>query len=253
MNGDLYLRSILTREAVDTGWLSPVRAVQAHLMPTLSKWGNRYLQSVTVSGSFAKGTANKSGTDIDLFISLSPDTPDSLKEVHETLVAALRSDGYAPRLQNVSIGIKVGGYDVDLVPGKLQNGLTTDHSLFRRKANTWTKTNVNTHIRYVIAAGCVDESRVVKLWRNQKGIDFPSSYLELVVIAALKNSNFGSLADRVWKVFSYLNELFVSARFIDIANTNNVISDDLGAIEKVRIKNAAAQALSATTWNEIVR
>jgi hypothetical protein len=39
---------------------------------------------------------------------------------------------------------------------------------------------------------------------------------------------------------------------VDPANTNNVISDELTAAEKAKIKSAAEQALKATTWAEIV-
>ncbi len=44
--------------------------------------------SISPSGSFAKGTANRSGTDIDLFISLSESTPETLKETYDSLTAA---------------------------------------------------------------------------------------------------------------------------------------------------------------------
>ena len=80
----------------------------------------------------------------------------------------------------------MNGFKVDLVPGKLQNALTVDHSLYRRKADTWTKTNVATHIQYVRSGGQLDETRVLKLWRNQKGLDFPSFYLEMALIEALR-------------------------------------------------------------------
>jgi tRNA nucleotidyltransferase (CCA-adding enzyme) len=80
MNADAYLQGILNREAVDSGIFSPVRGVQAVLEPTIRAWANRFLVSVSPSGSFAKGTANKSGTDIDLFISLSLDTRETLQD-----------------------------------------------------------------------------------------------------------------------------------------------------------------------------
>ena len=57
MSADQYLANILTREAVDTGIYSPVRAVQATLAPNLQQWANKFLLTVSPSGSFAKGTA----------------------------------------------------------------------------------------------------------------------------------------------------------------------------------------------------
>jgi hypothetical protein len=252
MTADQYLISILNRERVDTGVNSPVRGVQQILWPVIQTWGNQYLRSVAPSGSFAKGTANLSGTDIDLFISLSPETTESLKVIHSTLVNALQQAGYVTRLQNVSVSVTVGGYRVDLVPGKLQNYLSLDHSIYRRKADTWTKTNVNNHITTVIGGGRQNETRILKLWRNHKGLEFPSFYLELVVIAALRQNPPAGFAERVWRVFEYLRDTFTGARFVDPANTNNVISDDLTVAEKTTIRSAAIQALAATDWNQIV-
>ena len=97
MSADAYLQQILNREAVDTGIFSPVRAMQATLEPAIRLWANRFLIGVTPSGSFAKGTANKSGTDIDLFISLSSETGETLKEIYESLFTRMQEIGYAPR------------------------------------------------------------------------------------------------------------------------------------------------------------
>jgi len=253
MSADDYLLGILAREQVDTSFTSPVWAAKQTLMPLLSQWGGPYLQQVHPSGSFAKGTANRSGTDIDLFISLSPNTPDSLKQIYETLFVAVSRAGYVAQRQNVSIGLRIKGVDVDMVPGKQQNILSLDHSLYRRKADSWTKTNVQTHIIHVRASGRQRETRVAKLWCNQLGLDFPSFYLELAVIEALRMNLGMGISNRVWSVFQYLASGFSAARFVDPANTNNVISDDLTASEKGVIKAAAARTLQAKTWREVVR
>lgn len=251
MSADLYLQQILQKEAVDTGPYSPVLGVLTTLNPLLQGWAGRFLVNVTPSGSFVKGTANRSGTDIDLFVSLSSDTRETLKEIHSTLLSALKSAGYSPRLQNVSLNVRVNGYDVDLVPGKRQDAYSEDHSLYRRRADTWTKTNVAKHIAYVRAGGRQSETRILKLWRNQKGLDFPSFYLELVTMRALAGS-MGGLADNVWRVFQFLRDHLVSARIEDPANTNNVISDDVTAADRTKIKLAAERALGAKTWGEIL-
>ena len=251
MTSDQYLVNILAREAVNGGPGSPVLAVQDALLPILREWGGTYMQHVHPSGSFAKGTANRSGTDIDLFVSIAENVPNTMKEIYDTLFNKMNEKGYAPKRQNVSININVGGYCVDLVPGKRHNSFSRDHSLYRRRANTWTKTNVVTHIAHVARSGRIDDIRVLKLWRNQKGVDFPSFYLELTVIDALTGS-FGTLSQRVWTVFQYLRDRFPTARVIDPANTNNVISDDLDDTERGRISSAAVSALAATNWNQIV-
>jgi Nucleotidyltransferase domain len=251
MSADTYLQTILARESVDTSATSPVRSVQTTLQPLLNEWAGAQLRAVNPSGSFAKGTANRSGTDIDLFISLKSGTPDTLKEIYTKLFDRLKEKGYAPKQQNVSINIRVGGYDVDLVPAKHQGGNSEDHSLYRRRADTWTQTNVVRHIATVTSCGRISESRILKLWRNQKQLDFPSFYLELATINALTGAR-GTLSENVWKAFQYLRDSFANARVVDPANTNNIISDDLSTVDKAKITGAAKRALEATDWNQIV-
>jgi len=252
MTPDGYLQNILTRESVDTDLFSPIRGVQAALEPTIREWAGNRLLNVSPSGSFAKGTANLSGTDIDLFISLSPDTVEPLKEIYSKLFNWMNSRGYSPRRQNVSINVRVNGYDVDLVPGKRQDHYSTDHSLYRRRADTWMKTNVATHVNYIRQSGRASEIRILKLWRNQKGLDFPSFYLELTALKALIG-RYGTLAGNVWQVLEYLRDNFVNARVLDPANTNNIVSDDLTIAERLKIKAAADKARQATNWGEIVK
>lgn len=252
MSPDQYLQSILAREAVDNSLYSPVRRVQSTLEPTIRQWASTFFSGMSPSGSFAKGTANKSGTDIDLFISLNQDTPNTLKEVYESLFNHMNINRYSPKKQNVSINVKVNGYDVDLVPGKRQDYYSQDHSLYRRRADTWTKTNVQTHIDHVTRGQRQPPTRIMKLWRNQKGLDFPSFYLELVVIKALSGFYYQPLSDQVVTVLRYLNSDFSSARFVDPANTNNIVSDDLPDAQKSNIKRVAGAALQST-WSEVVR
>jgi hypothetical protein len=111
---------------------------------------------------------------------------------------------------------------------------------------------VQTHINHVVSGSRQSETRILKLWRNQNGLDFPSFYLEMVVIQALTYSLFGTLSGNVVKVFEYLRDSFSNARFVDPANTNNIISDDLTAPEKAKIKAAAELALKSN-WSQVVR
>jgi hypothetical protein len=254
MTADQYLETILNREAVPTGVGSPLWGVQRTLEPMIREWANGRLLNLHASGSFMKGTANLSGTDIDLFISLSENTIESLSEIHQKLLNRLRERGYTPRPQNVSINVKALGYSVDLVPAKRQNAYGDDHSLYRRKADSWTKTNVLTHIQHVAASGRAREIRIIKLWRDQRSLDFPSFYLELTVLAALAaQPSWISLSQNVQTVFEYLQDSFPNARVMDPANTNNVISDDLTQGEKHKISAAAKAAREAPYWENIVR
>ena len=213
--------------------------MQTILTPTLQSWAGDRLLTIHPSGSFMKGTAVLSGTDIDLFVSLSDQTSETLKEIYEKLFTKLATNGYAPKRQNVSLNLRVLSYSVDLVPAKRQGASGFEHSLYKRKTESWIKTNVVKHIYYVRGANRQAETRLVKLWRNQKGLDFPSFYLELSVIRALAGQLLPTLEQRVQRVFEYLRDSFVGARIVDPANTNNVVSDDLTTTEKQNISNVA--------------
>lgn len=247
-----YLWKILQREAVDTSLSSPARHVINALGPTLVEWSSGYLAAVHPSGSFAKGTANRSGTDIDVFVSLRSDCPASLEHIYTTLSKRLSSAGLDVRNQNVSLGTRIHGFDVDVVPARRQGVQGEDHSLWRNRANTWTKTNVAHHIQLVSGSGRQAPIRIMKLWRRQKGLVFPSFYLELAVIEALRSSPSVEIADQVRDVLQYLRDGFLGARFVDPANANNVISEDLNDNEKGFIARAAGAALKGG-WGDFVR
>jgi hypothetical protein len=205
------------------------------------------------SGSFAKGTANSSGTDIDLFISLSSSVTMSLKDIYNSLANTLNKNGYIVRKQNVSLGITVNGYDVDLVPAKRQGSYGNDHSLYRRRVDTWIKTNVSNHIALISGSGRTEEIRIIKLWRKKQGIDFLSFYLELTVIEALRGKRIGDLENNVQAALLYIRDRVAIARVVDPANSSNVLSDDMTTAEKTAIASAARDAAAATTWGPVVR
>ena len=210
----------------------------------ITSWAGGQLHEIKPSGSMAKGTAVTSSADLDLFISLKSDTIGTWQEIHDLLAARLKSLGYQPRLQNVSLRINHNGINVDLVVGKkfaYPNGSITallgahDHSIRTRNNGSWTKTNIESQIHAVKNSRRIDEIKLVKIWRDINNIDFPSIYLELSVINALKEQNplpfLGSnlLSQRFMKVIRYLASDFENAIIEDPGNKSNIISDDLSA------------------------
>jgi hypothetical protein len=75
--------------------------------------------------------------------------------------------------------------------------------------------------------------------------------LELAIIEALRGKP-SELANNVWHAFYFLRDNFADERFVDPANTNNIVSDDLTYSEKTLIRDAAGRALKASNWNLIV-
>lgn len=247
-----YLNAILAKYAVPSGLDSPANRARVKLLPLIRDWADGYLLSANLSGSYAKGTATSLGTDADIFISLKSSTPGSLSDIYWNLSTRLSNDGYAPTPQDVSLGIYLDGLKIDLVPGRKQPGITTDHSLYRRKADTWTQTNVNTHIARVKASGRIREIRSLKIWRDLHGLDFPSFYLEMVTIKALAGrpliTNFPS---KLQALFEYVAVNLDAITIVDPANTNNIVSNDLTLAEKRTIMSAASNAAAASDWGSV--
>ena len=246
---DQYLKSVLAKYSHTQQTKSSIDNIAGSLMPIIQSWGKHYISGINYSGSLAKGTSVLGGTDVDLFISLNAQTPNTMKEIYDTLFTAIQQNRLLPRKQNVSVGLNLNGLKLDLVPAKQQDGRSSDHSLYKNKGDTWTKTNVQQHINLISQSGRTEEIRVLKIWRNQQGFSFPSFYLELSVLEALNGKRLGALSDNVVASLEYLKNTFISRRVIDPANSNNIISDDLTQNEKSIIVNKAASALGKS-WGE---
>ena len=253
MSGDEYIAGLIASRVVPTGVGSGVASALGEVIPSLKLWANQYLNYSGPSGSLAKGTAVAGGTDVDVFISIKNNVPEDLKEIYESLYKWADKRFWIPSRQNVSIGISWLGTKVDLVPGRIQGILTTDHSLWKNKQQTWTQTNITTHINTVRNSGRVNEIRALKVWRQCHNLDFPSFYLELTVIDALWGKPKGiNLAANVSTCLEYIRDNLETACVIDPANTNNVISDDLSASEKKKIAEEAGKSRNEPYWKQVL-
>ena len=271
MNPEVYIRSVIRTYRVREAVRALALAASKELYPLIRIWANHilgaldnngnilkphnYLLRIVPTGSIIKGTNIVGATDVDLFISLSYKTPSTLEEIYENLSRYLKLLGFCTREQDVSIGVNYKNVWIDLVPGKKQSGPTNDHSIYRKETRSWTKTNVWRHVSLVKKSGRLNEIRVIKIWRKLHGLDFPSFYIELSVIEALKRCLSGRLAINLQKVFEYLSGDFTKARILDPANSNNVVSEDLRDEEKRAIARAAfssrIKALESS-WEEII-
>lgn len=221
-----------------------------------------FLTDCYYSGSLAKGTNTSLGSDCDIFLSYTSTWGIGLENLYKDVYSAIektKSNFSAVvlkginiksiRRQNVSIGVTVtkkssfnssnpSEISIDVIPAKKQSTLEDDHdhSLFITTKKSWTKTNVQEHINLIKNSRRIKEIKLTKIWRDLNKLNFPSFYLELVVIEALKDSSFDDLSNNLKKIFIYLKDNFVGALFIDPANTGNRISDDLTQEEKEKIR-----------------
>ena len=182
----------------------------------------RYLESVTLAGSHAKGTDLRD-SDVDIFLRLSPDTPGTLSAMQASLANHVLGN-----IRNVSVRILLEGRFIDLVPAR-------NNTLWQARFNTWLKTDIPLQIRYVRDSGLIDEILALKIWRRRHALRFPSFLMELATIHA-RPKDFPSL-------LHFLATDFPTTRLLDPANSNNVVSDLLTDVEKLRIARTAAVSL----------
>src|SRR6266568_159718 len=241
MTPDQYVEWVLAKYQVPRGPTSPAEQLGGSVAGPLRAWAGQQLNALEYSGSYAKQTGVRGISDVDVFISIKSDTTNTLKEIYNSLYSLAQKQGWSPRQQNVSVGVTVNGTRGDLVPGKVQAGHQNYHSLYLRKRDSWTQTNVALHVDTVRNSGRLREIRAVKIWRFLHGLDFPSLYLELFTIQSLSGRTQSTLAENVLHALRTIGSSLASARIVDPSNTNNVLSDDLTRQEKERIATLASQ------------
>jgi hypothetical protein len=151
-----------------------------------------------------------------------------------------------------SIGIHFNGHQIDIVPAKKRPGNTNYHSLYISKQDTWTQTNVVEHANIVKSSGRITEIVLLKIWRKLHGLTFPSIYLELIVLEALKGQKRFDIGNNFWLPLHYLRDEFIDKTLIDPCNSANILSDDLYKYEKNYIRKQARESISERYWKDIV-
>ena len=231
------------------------------LRTILVGWASTCFLDIFDSGSRAKGTAISLASDVDYFISLTSNCNDNnggLKSVYDSLFAKLNSEYFPARKQNVSVRISLNGLIVDVTPGRKQPGNTDNHNLYVSKSDTWTQTNVQTHTTDVILSGRANEIRLLKIWRELNRLEFPSIYLEYLLIDNIllnRPKDIGNLANNFWHILSQLaldtgNPL--NSRIVDPGNTSNILSGLLDTNEKNLIINKAKESTQKPYWEQVV-
>jgi len=259
MTSNEYLLQILTKyQAKDLFWYS--QDIN-NLHQIIKSWAGDCLIDIKVSGSRAKGTAIHLASDVDYLISLSSNCNEnngSLKGIYDSLHTKLKDNYQNVRKQNVSFRIMLSDLEVDVTPARKYAGNTNYHSIYVSKKDTWKQANIQKHINDISNSTRTGEIKLLKIWRKLNDLDFPSIYMEYLVIQNLlynKSSSSESLANNFNNILSELardenNPLFL--KVVDPSNTNNILSDLLDSQEKNKIVAKAKKSLQETTWEKII-
>ena len=246
---DQYAASVVEKYVVtpDTG--SPSHRAADALIPLLKQWGKQYLQGITLSGAYAQGTAIGLSSQVDVLISLNPVPGMQMKKIFWSLFEYLSDRELRPHTRDVTIQVKSKGLLVDLIPASHDSA---GNILFNKRTGVEVRTDLAQHVHLIANSGRQQEICALKIWRERRGLDFPSLYLELTVMRALEAERFGQLADNVLAVLRYIAARFEQAAVRDPANGENVVSNDLKLAEKQAIAKAARDAIYDENWKKIV-
>jgi len=150
----------------------------------------------------------------------------------------------------VGIQVTAHGLKVDLIPAYAERG--GGNILFNKKSGSAVQTDLGRHVHLVANSGRQQEICAFKIWRERNSLEFPSLYLEMIVLKALESERFGQLADNVLAVLRYVANRLEQVTVRDPANGDNVISNDLAAGEKAEIAKTARAALYDENWKKIL-
>lgn len=254
----MYLQQILQKYQARN--LDNYLVALSQLKTNLQSWASGCFLEIKDSGSRAKGTAISLASDIDYLVSLKNGCNQNnggLEFTYNQLHQHLISAGYQNiRKQNVSIRANLNSLQVDITPATRQPGITSDHSIWKSKDNTWQKTNIQRHITDISQSGRTNEIKLLKIWRVLNRLEFSSIYLEYLLVGNIlfsKPKYTSNLANNISFVLTELakddgNPLY--ARVVDPANTTNILSDLLNQTEKAKIINAAKIAVKSN-WNQV--
>lgn len=257
-NANFYLYQILEKYKG--------RDIQTHsfnisfLKADLKKWADACYIEIINSGSYAKGTAVSNSSDIDLLVSLKHDCNENsggLKSCYDSLHKWLSESYSNVRKQNVSVRVKLSELEIDITPARKLAGNTNDHNWYVSKKNSVKKTNIKKHISDISLSGRTNEIKLLKIWREINGVDFPSIYLEYLLIKKIlinKPKGIDSLSDNLSHVFYELAKLESNPLFQtldDPANSNNRLSELLTEDEKIKIILKAEKTSNEKYWNNV--
>lgn len=250
---DEYVTAVLRDYALPSGPGSPAELVARELKRLVGGWAGKWLMAIEPAGSYAKKTRVRGGTDLDLLVSLGPRTKGTVCQQYHCLFNWLRSRGLKPVTGHVTVIVQHHGLLVDLLLARQDWGGSGNHTVFETERERETSTNFATHNRLILESGRTEDVRALKIWRNLHALRFPSFYLELVVLDALRRRARNQPAANLLAVLEYLRDKFVRTPFRDPANFENLVSDELTEHEQMAIAETAGQSLKERDWSNIVR
>lgn len=259
-----YLDAVLKTHSIelDEAKIGAYRRERDRIKENLESHYGSQMYSPLNSGSYAKKTAINTKFDLDLAVPFKRSNFRTLKDMFtdvETYLSGLkRSPNFSitkveRQRRSINLIFKVGGIelDMDIVPAReLNDGQYQEDynlNLYDSKAESYIQTNIKAHTELLL--GRNKEREVIKLlkaWKTTHKADMKSFLVELMVLEAFdKDSTIADkkLYDRLRGSLAFMADNITSILLLDPANSNNVVSDTLTALEKQEFKGRFGRML----------
>lgn len=258
-----YLKKVLESQKLDkqNPVIQELLAMRVMLKSCFKQcFGNFLAGSPIDSGSYAKATLVSSKFDIDIIIPFKKNSVSRITEMSEVVfnylshLSTINHNIVKIREQGKSIGVLVKIFGekkwIDIVPGKEINNYQKDGNLnlhhrvkdngFLAPArNTTMKTNPRKHRS--LTENEKENREIIqlfKVWGNVSGIKFSTPPIEYMVHFAAEKYGFTtSIFENLMTTIVYIIKNLETKRIVDIANSNNVISEMMTEGEKRKVVN----------------
>ncbi len=198
-----------------------IRRYKTSIENVLKNELNRYNIRIYYAGSYAKNTGMKNSLDLDLVIRFPSTIRNSIKECYELVYDVLRRNNWNPRRKNAAIRISnlsLPGETkldhADIVPEK-QITNTEYCNLWLNRENRVLKTSVQRHMEAIRELGMLDLVRLMKYWKSQHKLQYPSFILEQCLIRWAKDEPRNSSKDIITRLQTHIN--YISRRIKNIS------------------------------------
>lgn len=218
----------------------------------IKNFDKKNVKQIYLTGATEKKTNSKSKQTIEILISIKAKDMRSPEEIIESYANYFRYLDFEVQVRQFAICFTYHDVNFELIPSKLKSGTYNYHYLYDTQAKKVTVTNMNILRNDVVNSKNQDEIILLKLWRDKQGLQFPSIYIELVVMAVMKKCDKKGLFSRFIKVLDYLKKDFAIDVYYDPSNTDNIVSDMLSPSEKELIKQCAKKSISLEFLHDVL-
>lgn len=250
MNIEKYLEELVLKYEKSNRDLN--EQIVKEIKKKILSFEHKKIHQIVTFGSSIKGTNIRQNPKVKLLISMKEKDKRSVEEITIWLYNYLNTPEFKIQRQASQLEFNYKGVDFVVFIAKKKEKTFNYHVMQNLNFSKEILTNFNIHTTNVLESNYQKEIILMKLWREKHQLNFPTMYLELVVIDVLRKCNKKNLFSRIIRVLDFLRKDFISEKFYDPSNTNNVISDYLSLEEKAKIQSVAKLSLTEEYISDIV-